>query len=183
MLSKNFKVSGHICCISRPFIVRAVHCYALCNMLWFAHRVGNCFIVSIYFIAIAPSQTIAIITLLLCTILIIILALASIMHICCSTDTTTTSSEKCLNICNSLTILCIVLSFIATLFCFTIIFVDLTQHGLSSSTIGSTLLSISIPSLLFVLGVLILTEMLIKIAKQQVKLSTLKKPSIPTTSK
>ncbi len=63
ILSKNFKVSGRICCISRPFIVRAVHCYALCNMLWFAHRVTNCFIVSIYFIAIAPSQTIAIITL------------------------------------------------------------------------------------------------------------------------
>ena len=48
ILSKNFKVSGHICCTSRLFIVRAVHCYALCNMLWFAHRVTNCFIVSIY---------------------------------------------------------------------------------------------------------------------------------------
>ena len=28
-------------------------------MLWFSHRVANCFIVSIYYLAIAPSQTIA----------------------------------------------------------------------------------------------------------------------------
>ncbi len=40
--------------------------YGICNILWFIHRTCNCFIVSLYFVAIAPAQTIAAITLSEC---------------------------------------------------------------------------------------------------------------------
>ncbi len=150
VIGKNIKVSDHICCIYRPFIVRAVHCYALCNMLWFAHRVANCFIVSIYFISVYPPQTIAVITLLLSTIIIVIAGLTSVILICYSNTT-----NKCSKICNTITILIIVLCIIITLVLFTIIFVDLTLHGLSASRIGSILLSMAIPSLIFALGLMI----------------------------
>ncbi len=81
IIGEKIIITSHIFCISRTFIVRAVHCYALRNMLWFAHRVANCFIVSIGCMAIAPSQTIAVSTLLLSAIVIVIAALTSVLHI------------------------------------------------------------------------------------------------------
>ncbi len=164
ILSKYIKVSGNICCFSHPFIVRAVHCYALCNMLWFAHRVANCFFVSIYFVAIAPSQTIAVISLLVSVITIVIVGLTLVIyHMLYSTNTTFTDSDnaqtattiKCLKICNILTILLMIICVIATLVFFTIIFVDLTQHGLSATHIGSILISMAIPTLILGLSIAI----------------------------
>ncbi len=147
IIGKKIIVSSHIFCISRPFIVRAVHCYALCNMLWFAHRVANCFIVSICYMAIAPSQTIAVSTLLLSAIVIVIAALTSVLHIFYSG-----TSRKCLKVCNTLAVLLTVFSIIATSVFFTIIFVDLTNHGLSATHVGSIILSMAIPTLIFVMS-------------------------------
>ena len=147
IIGKKIIVSSHIFCISRPFIVRAVHCYALCNMLWFAHRVANCFIVSICYMAIAPSQTIAVSTLLLSAIVIVIAALTSVLHIFYSG-----TSRKCLKVCNTLAVLLTVFSIIATSVFFTIIFVDLTNHGLSATHVGSIILSMAIPTLILVMS-------------------------------
>ncbi len=146
-IGKKIIVSSHIFCISRPFIVRAVHCYALCNMLWFAHRVANCFIVSICYMAIAPSQTIAVSALLLSAIVIIIAALTSVLHIFYSE-----TLKKCLKVCNTLAVLLTVLSILATSVFFTIIFVDLTNHGLSATHVGSIILSMAIPTLILVMS-------------------------------
>ncbi len=146
-IGKKIIVSSHIFCISRPFIVRAVHCYALCNMLWFAHRVANCFIVSIGYMAIAPSQTIAVSTLILTAIVIVIAALTNVVHIFYSG-----TSRKCLKVCNTLAVLLTVFSIIATSVFFTIIFVDLTNHGLSATHVGSIILSMAIPTLIFVMS-------------------------------
>ncbi len=147
ILSKNIEVSGNICCFSHPFIVRAVHCYALCNMLWFAHRVANCFMVSIYYLPSAPSQTIAVSTLLLSAIVIVIAALTSVLHLFYSG-----TSRKCLKVCNTLDVLLTVFSIIATSVFFTIIFVDLTNHGLSATHVGSIKLSMAIPTLILVMS-------------------------------
>ena len=76
VLTKNVTISPRILCISQSKVVKAIQVYAICNILWFAHRVGNCFIVSIYFIAIAPSQTIAVVTLCLSAIILFIIAIA-----------------------------------------------------------------------------------------------------------
>ncbi len=124
VVGKNIEVSHRICCTSRPFIVRAVHCYALCNMLWFAHRVANCLIVSIYYISVYPSQTIAAITLLLSAIIIVIAGLTSVILIFYSNTT-----NKCLKICNTITVLIILICIITTLVLFTVIFVDLTAQS------------------------------------------------------
>ncbi len=147
IIGKKIIVSSHIFCISRPFIVRAVHCYALCNMLWFAHRVANCFIVSICYIAVSPSQTIAVSALLLSAIVIVIAALTSVLHIFYSE-----TSRKCLKVCNTLAVLLTVVSILATSVFFTIIFVDLTNHGLSATHVGSIILSMAIPTLIFVMS-------------------------------
>ncbi len=149
-IGKDIEVCHRICCISTPCIVRAVHYYALCNMLWFAHRVANCFIVSIYYIAVYPSETISIITLLLSTIIIIIFGITSVVFICSYNNT-----NKCVKGFNTIILFIIVICIITTLVLITIIFVDLTLHGLSASQIGSTLLAMAIPSVIFVLGLMI----------------------------
>ncbi len=116
-------------------------------MLWFAHRVANCFIVSIGYMAIAPSQTIAVSTLILTAIVIVIAALTNVVHIFYSG-----TSRKCLKVCNTLAVLLTVFSIIATSVFFTIIFVDLTNHGLSATHVGSIILSMAIPTLIFVMS-------------------------------
>ena len=47
-------------------------------MFWFAHRVGNCFVVSMYFIAMSPAPTITVITLLLSFIVLLIAAISGV---------------------------------------------------------------------------------------------------------
>ncbi len=79
-------------------------------MLWFAHCVANCFFVSIYFVAIAPSQTIAVISLLVSVITIVIVGLTLVIYHNNSTSLTdsdnaqTATAIKCLKICNILKI-------------------------------------------------------------------------------
>ena len=136
IISKDTRVTN-----PKSFLFRAAYVFALYNMLWFAHRVANCFIVSIYFIAIAPSQTIAVITLCISTIVILVAALTSIVNLC-------HSSTPCVKTCNTLTIMLIVFNIVLALIFFTIIFVGLTQHGLSASQMGSILLSLTIPMLI-----------------------------------
>ncbi len=116
-------------------------------MLWFAHRVANCFIVSICYIAVAPSQTIAVSALLLSAIVIVIAALTSVLHIFYSE-----TSRKCLKVCNTLAVLLTVVSILVTSVFFTIIFVDLTNHGLSATHVGSIIISMAIPTLIFVMS-------------------------------
>ncbi len=58
--------------------------FGICNILWIFHRVGNCCIVSLYFIAIAPVQTLAAITLCLSSVMMLVVTTAMILHICYS---------------------------------------------------------------------------------------------------
>ena len=148
VLTKNVTISPCILCISQSTVVKAIQVYAICNILWFAHRVGNCFIVSIYFIAIAPSQTIAVVTLCLSGIILFIISIASAAHLYYSTNI----HNKCMKILKILIIMFILFSVIITLISFTLIFVDLTQHGLSASNMGSIILSLAIPSVMFVVS-------------------------------
>ncbi len=119
---------------------------AICSILWFSHRIGNCFIVSIYFIAISPTQTITVITLCLSVIIAIIASLS----------TASTYFNNSANFNRSMLMIVIYALFLAlttsiALIFFTIIFVDLTQHGLSASQLGSILLALAIPTLMIAL--------------------------------
>ena len=123
---------------------RIVHNYAICNILWFAHRVGNCFMVSIYFIAVAPSQTIAVITLCISAIVMFIFVIAFGVRLC--------YSRNCITVLKLLGLAITLIFALVFLISFTLIFVDLTQHGLSASDVGSIILSLAIPSLMLMVS-------------------------------
>ena len=123
---------------------RIVRNYAICNILWFAHRVGNCFIVSIYFIALAPSQTIAAITLCISAIVMFIIVIAVGVRL--------SYSKNCITVLKLFGLFITLICALVFLITFTLIFVDLTQHGLSASDVGSIILSLAIPSLLLLVS-------------------------------
>lgn len=72
------------------------------------------------------------------------------VHTCYSS-----TSRKLLKILNTLTISLTAFIVIATSVFFTIIFVDLTLHGLSASHVGSILLSMAIPTMIFGLSFIV----------------------------
>ena len=140
LLTQKIAISTRICCITKPMIVRAFQTYAICSIIWFAHRVGIWFIVSIYFIAASPSQTSAFIALCSSIILTCIIIIAVGVHSCYS------SSESKIKIVFKIIMLVVFFLSISIVFVlFTFIFVDLTQHGLSSFGIGSIILSLILP--------------------------------------
>ena len=140
LLTKNIRISSHICCITKPVVVRAFQTYAICSIVWFAHRVGIWFIVSIYFIAASPSQTSIFIALCSSIILTCIIIIVVGVHSCYSS-----SESKIKNFFKIIMLVVFLISLSIVFVFFTLIFVDLTQHGLSSSGIGSIILSLLLP--------------------------------------
>ena len=137
VITKKYRANSNLCS-------RIVHNYATCNILWFAHRVGNCFIVSIYFIALAPSQTIAAITLCISAIVMFITVIAVGVRLCYSIN--------CITVLKLLGLVITLIFALVFLITFTLIFVDLIQHGLSASDVGSVILSLAIPSLMLLVS-------------------------------
>ena len=137
VITKKYRANSNLCS-------RIVHNYATCNILWFAHRVGNCFIVSIYFIALAPSQTIAAITLCISAIVMYITVIAVGVRLC--------YSKNCITVLKLLGLVITLIFALVFLITFTLIFVDLIQHGLSASDMGSVILSLAIPSLMLLVS-------------------------------
>lgn len=56
---KDFKISDSVCLFSNRYVMRAIHTLAICHILWFLHRIGCNLLVAIFFIALAPAQTLA----------------------------------------------------------------------------------------------------------------------------
>ena len=137
VITKKYRANSNLCS-------RIVHNYATCNIVWFAHRVGNCFIVSIYFIALAPSQTIAAITLCISAIVMFITVIAVGVRLC--------YSRNCITVIKLLGLVITLIFAFVFLITFTLIFVDLIQHGLSASDVGSVILSLAIPSLMLLVS-------------------------------
>lgn len=139
---KDFKMSASVCCCTRPWVIRAVHTLALCHVLWFIHRVGCCSILAVFFIAIAPAQTLASISFLL-TIMLTFFIHHSIVFLELSQN-----GNKYIYFFILFTTSFFFFTFsLALLFFF---FVDLTHHGLTSSALGTIIASLTLPSLLFV---------------------------------
>ena len=137
VITKKYRANSNVCS-------RIVRNYAICNILWFAHRVGYCFIVSIYFIALAPSQTIAAITLCISAIVMFIIVIAVGVRLC--------YSRNCITVLKLLGLVTTLIFALVFLITFTLIFVDLTQHGLSASDVGSVKLSLAVPSLMLLVS-------------------------------
>ena len=60
---------------------RITHAFALCQIIWFMHRLVNDAIISVVFFIIAPAQTLGVVTLLLFAIASAIAFVAIILHI------------------------------------------------------------------------------------------------------
>ena len=151
---KDFKLSASVCCCSRPGLIRAAHTLALCHMLWFIHRVGCCFIVSIFSLAIAPAQTLATISFLLTIILCSIFSMALIMNMVrhCRHNYYRYAFSNCALFLKIFLIFSFYVSFSLFIVSFFFIFLDLLQNGLSSSTIGSIMLSLFAPLILLIIS-------------------------------
>ena len=148
-LKKPIFITSRICCVSDPWFIKLVYSLAICNMFWFAHRVGNCFVVSMYFIAMFPAPTIAIITLLLSFIVLLIAAISGVAHTCISSN-----SKCCEKLCKTLMLIIIIVCLVCFIFFFTLIFVMFTLHGLSAASLGPIILSITIPLVMLLVSVI-----------------------------
>ena len=148
--SKHIKLTTYLCSISKPLFVRAINSLLLSTMMCFFHCLWNMFFVSIYFIAVAPASTLATIALFIGVTLIVILAIASISHTCCHSD-----SKNCAKILKILLLLLMIPSLTSILVFLTIIFITFTLNGLSATDIGSIILSLAIPLVMFVISLFV----------------------------
>ena len=151
---QGFKLSATVCGCSKPWVIRAFHTLALCHILWLIHRVGVWFIVSIFFLAVAPSQTVAAIALLLTLILCLIILIAIAMNIAhhCRCPCHHNAIYNFILFFKIIYIYIFYISFSVFLFFFFILFVDLSRNGLTSSTIGKIILSFFAPVMLFIVS-------------------------------
>ena len=148
--SKHTILSSRICCISKHWIVRVIYSFAILNIFWFAHRAGKCFLTTMCFIAISPASTLAIITLLVSLIVISIVAISSAAYVCFLS-----TSRRCAKMCNVFVLLFMILFLIIFVLIFSLIFVNFTNHGLSATSIGTIILSLTIPAIMFAVSVLV----------------------------
>ena len=149
-LRKHIGVTSHVCCISRLWFIRLVYSLAVCNIFWFFHHVANCFIVSMYFIAMAPAPTLTVIALLISFIVISIAAISTIAFTCYSAK-----YKRCNKICQTLLLLLMLFCLISFIMLFTLLFLIFTLHGLSASSLGTVILSLIIPFVMVVVSLVV----------------------------
>ncbi len=147
---KKFRISSCVCgCCSRPLVMRLVHTLAICHLLWFLHRVGSGLIVATFFIALAPGQTIAALSLMYLVILV------SIVYVTCCIYSLQNRRMNCKMVCKLFLLTITYLCLVCLAICFTLIYIAFAENGLTSSTIGSILLSFIPPMAIFFIGVVI----------------------------
>ena len=150
VLSKDFKTTDSVCCFSHRHVLRVVHTLAWCQLVWFLHHVGYNLFVTIFFIAIAPAQTLAAITLLysvlVCTILYIAYNINSFRNII-NIEGINVNASTC-KLFLAFVLYLLTVAFISLL---TLIFNDLAENGLTSSGLGSIILSLVAPTIVFII--------------------------------
>ena len=132
--------------------VKLVYSLAVCNMFWFAHRVANCFIVSMYFITVATAPTLNVNALCISLILISIAVISGIAYSCQSAKY---KHKPCKKVCTTLLLLLILLCLATFITLFTILFLILTQDGLAVSNLGTVIHSLAIPLVMLVVTLVV----------------------------
>ena len=121
---------------------RIAHAFALCQIIWFMHRLVTDAIIAIIFFIIAPAQTLGVVTLVLFVISSTIAFVAIIMH---------KGFKR--NIYSSL--ICVALNGImicGLLIVITLLYIVFVDNGLKSAGIGGFILSLVPPLAVFVIG-------------------------------
>ena len=124
---------------------RIAHAFALCQIIWFMHRLVTDAIISIIFFIIAPAQTLSVVTLLL---FVIASAIAFVAIIICKDFKTITKSFLICVAFNGI-IIC------GLLFVITLLFIVFVDNGLKSAGIGGLILSLVPPLAVFVIGFIV----------------------------
>ena len=148
IIVKDFKTSNSKC---GTYLLRAVYTLATCHILWFIHRVTLNLIVAMYYIAVTPVQTLAAITLIYSVIFCTIVYVAYNLH-CFKLMLYNRHFKRCCTM--SLKLFVVFLVYCGTigiLICFTLIFNEMVRKGLTSSGLGSVLLSLVAPTIVFII--------------------------------
>lgn len=145
----DLKIIDNFCGCSNRYWLRAIHTLAVCHILWFLHRVGCNLLIATFFIALAPTQTVAAICLIYFVIFSSILYLTVTFHYFGKIQGTCKSccSVFC-KICVLFVLYMLITGFITFL---TLFFNELAQHGLTSSGLGSVILSLVAPTIVFII--------------------------------
>ena len=131
----------------------AMHALALCQIIWFVHRLATDAIISMIEFVIAPAQTLGTVTLLLSTVVCTILFVSALLKKCqtdCNRNTCSCKRDTALPaICCTFLIAVCTLGLIITI---TLLFIALVDNGLQSAGIGGFILSLIPPTAVFVIG-------------------------------
>ena len=147
---KDFKMTKHsFCCFSNRNMVRIIHTLAICHILWFIHRVGCSLLVAVFFIALEPAQTLAAISLIYFVIFWTIIYMTFNIHYiskvkCCR-------KSSCGLICKLFVIFVLYLLVAIFLITLTLLFNELGKNGLTSSGLGSVIISLVAPTIVFII--------------------------------
>ena len=140
ILIKDFKIKDSICCCSNRHVLRAIHTLALSHILWFLHRIGCSLIVAMFFTALAPAPTLAVLSLMYFVIIATVLYVASILHF-----------VKTKSVCKLVALLMLYCCIVGCLVCITLLFNKLAENGLTSAGLGSVILSLVAPTVVFLI--------------------------------
>ena len=126
---------------------RFSHAFALCQIIWFVHRLVNDAIISVIFFVLAPAQTIGMVTLLLATIASTIAFIAILIH-----NFKGCNRKMCTHVtCVTLNGLLICALLLAT----SLLYMILVDNGLKSAGTGGLILSLVPPLAVFIIGLII----------------------------
>ena len=130
---------------------KIMHALALCQFVWFVHRLATDAIISIIMFVIAPAQTLGLVTLLLSIVVCAVLFVSSLLQNCQTACTSRCACERR----TVLTLFCtffIALCTVGLVISVTLLFIVLVANGLQSAGIGGFILSLIPPTTIFVIG-------------------------------
>ena len=139
--------------IQNSFVLKTIHIFAISQVFLFCHHIGCNLIVAIPYIAVAPAQALAAIifiySVLISTVLYLYYCLHHSKKIRCTRRGCFMSTF--LPLCRLLVAFLLIGGAIQFLTLLTLIFNEFAKHGLSSSGLGSVILSFTPPTLVFIL--------------------------------
>ena len=126
---------------------RFAHAFALCQIIWFVHRLINDIIISVIFFVLAPAQTLGIVTLLLAIIASAIAFVAILIH-----NFKGCNRKMCTHM------ICVILNGVmicGLLLAITLLYIVFVNNGLKSAGMGGLILSLVPPFTVFIIGLII----------------------------
>ena len=132
---------------------KAIHALALCQVMWFMHRLITVTVISIIEFVKAPAQALSTVTLLLSTIVCAILFLSFLIKQC---QSDCSCKPRCSCKRDTLPAICctflIALCTIGLIITVTLMFIALVENGLQSAGIGGFIISLIPTTTIFVIG-------------------------------